>query len=95
MSIGELNIHEILLLRFLKHWKDVDPEEELLEAFQALEAKGKKGVISGAELKHMLWHIGEKLTEEEAADFMRRIGKDETSELPHEAIIKILLKKFG
>ena len=45
--------------------KDVDAEEELLEAFRIFD-KQNSGVISATELKHVVKSMGEPLTEEEA-----------------------------
>ncbi len=77
----------------LKKWKDVDPEEELFEAFQVFD-KDKTGFIASAELKHMLSNMGEKFTEEEAEDLIRRGNPDETGQIAYEPFIKLITRKF-
>lgn len=45
--------------------KDVDPEEELLDAFRIFD-KTNLGMIGANELRHVVKSLGEPLTEEEA-----------------------------
>ena len=49
--------------------KDTDTEEELIEAFKVFDRDGN-GLISAAELRHVMTNLGEKLTEEEASHEM-------------------------
>jgi calmodulin len=44
--------------------KDTDTEEELIEAFKVFDRDGN-GLISAAELRHVMTNLGEKLTDEE------------------------------
>lgn len=43
--------------------KDTDTEEELIEAFKVFDRDGN-GLISAAELRHVMTNLGEKLTDE-------------------------------
>ena len=77
-----------------KRWKEVDPEEELLEAFQVFD-KDKTGYIQAAELKHMLMNMAEKFNEEEAEDLIKRANPDETGQIAYEPFIKLITRKFN
>ena len=50
--------------------KDTDTEEELIEAFKVFDRDGN-GLISAAELRHVMTNLGEKLTEEEVDEMIR------------------------
>ena len=51
--------------------KDMGMEEELIEAFKVFEIEGN-GLISAAELRHMMTILGrEKLKDEEVEDMTR------------------------
>jgi calmodulin len=63
-STGMVDFPEFLSLMARKH-RDVDPEEELMDAFRILD-KSNKGTINANELRHMVKSMGERLTEEEA-----------------------------
>ena len=55
----------------VKHMKSSESEEEILEAFRVFDSDGN-GFICAAELRHVLIHLGEKLTDAEADDIIRR-----------------------
>jgi calmodulin len=61
---GKFDFPEFISL-MAKNYKEVDAEEELLEAFRVFD-KNNTGEIGSTELKFMIKSIGEKLTEEEA-----------------------------
>ena len=50
-----------------------DSEQELLEAFKVFDKNGD-GLISAAELKHVLTSIGEKLTDAEVDEMLREVS---------------------
>jgi len=60
---------------FDKRMKDPDTEEDLLESFKIFDKEGN-GIISVQELKHLVSHFGEKLTEEEADELIREADID-------------------
>lgn len=43
--------------------KDTDAEEELIESFKVFDRDGN-GMISAAELRHVMTNLGEKITQE-------------------------------
>lgn len=50
--------------------KDTDTEEELVEAFKVFDRDGN-GLISAAELRHVMTNLGEKLTDDEVDEMIR------------------------
>lgn len=62
---GIIDLPEFLQLMASK-LKDTDSEEELREAFRVFDKEGN-GYIHADELRHVMTHIGEPLTEQEVA----------------------------
>jgi calmodulin len=52
-------------------------EQEIIEAFQVFDRDGN-GMISAAELRHIMTSIGEKLTDEEVDEMLREAEVDGT-----------------
>lgn len=69
--------HKIEFSEFLalmsRQLKSTDSEQELLEAFKVFDKNGD-GLISAAELKHVLTSIGEKLTDAEVDDMLKEVS---------------------
>lgn len=69
--------HKIEFSEFLalmsRQLKSNDSEQELLEAFKVFDKNGD-GLISAAELKHVLTSIGEKLTDAEVDEMLREVS---------------------
>jgi calmodulin len=55
--------------------KEVDSEEELKNAFKVFD-KDNSGTISSAELRAVLQHLGENLTDEELDDMLKMADKN-------------------
>ena len=72
---GKIEFKEFLEL-FAKKMKDPDTEEDLIEAFKIFDKDGN-GVISAAELRHVMTTLGERLTEEEVLT----IGRQKSEEM--------------
>ena len=51
----------------MKKKNEINQEEDLIEAFKIFDKDGN-GVISAAELRHVMTTLGERLTEEEAEE---------------------------
>merc|ERR1712048_597374 len=66
---GTIDFPEFLSLQARK-MKDTDTEEEIIDAFKVFDRDGS-GLISAAELRHVMTNLGEKLTDEEIDEMIR------------------------
>lgn len=86
--------HKIEFSEFLalmsRQLKSTDSEQELLEAFKVFDKNGD-GLISAAELKHVLTSIGEKLTDAEVDDMLREVS-DGSGEIDIQQFAALLSK---
>lgn len=86
--------HKIEFSEFLalmsRQLKSTDSEQELLEAFKVFDKNGD-GLISAAELKHVLTSIGEKLTDAEVDDMLKEIS-DGSGEIDIQQFAALLSK---
>lgn len=71
---GTIDFPEFLTMMSRK-LSDVDSEEELREAFKTFDRDGN-GLISAAELRHVMTNLGEKLTDEEVDEMIREADLD-------------------
>ena len=71
---GTIDFPEFLSLMARKS-KEVDTEEELIEAFKVFDCDGN-GLISAAELRHVMTNIGEKLNDDEVDEMIREADID-------------------
>lgn len=74
--------------------QNVDAEEELIEAFKVFD-KSNLGTINPQALKHIVCHMGEKFTEEEADDMIKRAVLDAEGNIVYEEFAKLLISKFS
>lgn len=89
---GILDFPEFISLMARK-MKDVNPEEELREAFQVLD-KEKLGYMTTNELKHVVVKWGEAFSEEEAEQMIREADPDGTGKVQYEDFIKLLTTRY-
>lgn len=71
---GTIDFPEFLSLMAWK-MKETDSEDELREAFKVFDRDGN-GLISAAELRHVMTNLGEKLTDEEVDEMIREADVD-------------------
>jgi calmodulin len=88
---GKIEFKEFLEL-FAKKMKDPDTEEDLIEAFKIFDKDGN-GVISAAELRHVMTTLGERLTEEEADEMIREADTDNDGFINYHEFVKIMMTK--
>jgi len=67
--------------RFLTDTRD--KEEEIREAFRVFDRDGT-GMISAAELRHVMTNIGEKLSDQEVDEMIREIDVDRDGQVNYE-----------
>ena len=71
---GTIDFPEFLTM-MSKKMRNSDTEDELKDAFKVFDKDGN-GVISAAELRHVMTNLGEKLTDEEVDDMIREADTD-------------------
>jgi len=70
-----------VMSRFLTDTRD--KEEEIREAFRVFDRDGS-GMISAAELRHVMTNIGEKLSDQEVDEMIREIDVDRDGQVNYE-----------
>merc|ERR1712187_940162 len=68
-------------------------EEELNEAFKVFDRDGN-GFISAAELRPVMTHLGEKLTDEEVDEMIREADVDGDGQINYEEFVKMMMAKY-
>lgn len=76
----------------LAKMKDQESEEEIKEAFKVFDKDGT-GVISAAELRHVMTNLGEKLTDTEVDDLIKEADVDGDGQINYEEFVKLMLSK--
>ena len=89
---GILDFPEFISL-MARRIKDLNPEEELREAFQVLD-RDKLGFISSTELKHLVSKWGEAFTEEEAEQMIKEADTEGIGQIRYEDFIKLLTTRY-
>lgn len=90
---GTIDFPEFLSLMARK-MKDTDTEEELVEAFKVFDRDGN-GLISAAELRHVMTNLGEKLTDEEVDEMIREADVDGDGHINYEEFVRMMMAKWA
>lgn len=85
---GHVNFETFLKLSSGKKGK-LKSQKEVIEAFRFFDTESK-GIISKAELKHILVNLGEKMCEAEANEFVAFADVDGTGRINYEDLVKVL-----
>eukprot|EP01088_Endostelium_zonatum_P004444 TRINITY_DN15695_c0_g1_i1.p1 TRINITY_DN15695_c0_g1~~TRINITY_DN15695_c0_g1_i1.p1 ORF type:complete len:150 (-),score=44.69 TRINITY_DN15695_c0_g1_i1:98-547(-) len=88
---GNIDFTEFLGMMARK-MQDSEGEEEIRDAFKVFDKEGN-GSISAAELRHVLTHLGEKLSEEEVDELIREADVDGDGQINYEEFIKMMTSK--
>jgi len=72
--------------------KDGEMDEEFKEAFRVFDKDGN-GFTSAAELRHIMTHLGEKMTDDEVDEMLGYIEIDGDGQINYEEYVKIVLAK--
>lgn len=67
-------------------------DEELREAFKVFD-KDQDGLISAAELRHVMANIGERLTDEEVGEMISEADVDGDGQINYEEFVKCMMAK--
>ena len=70
--------------------KQTETEQELIEAFKIFDKEGK-GLISENEFKHIMLSLGEKISEEELEEMMKKAHPQNQGYVNYKEFAKILL----
>ena len=89
---GTIDFPEFLSLMARK-MKDTDTEDELIEAFKVFDRDGN-GLISAAELRHVMTNLGEKLTDEEVDEMIREADIDGDGHINYEEFVRMMMAKW-
>merc|ERR1719229_1171701 len=88
---GSIEFPEFLSLMARK-FADTDVEEQLLAAFKVFDRDGN-GLISAAELRHVMTNLGEKLTDEEVDEMIREADVDGDGHINYEEFVRMMMAK--
>ena len=88
---GEINYEDFVTI-MKKREKDVDNEEEVINAFKLFDKEGN-GLININELKHIMLTVGNNITEEELNDLLKEADTDNDGYINYEEFIRSLLSK--
>ncbi|EFC43878.1 predicted protein [Naegleria gruberi] len=86
---GTIDFKEFLVL-MQKKMTDNDSEDEIKEAFKVFD-RDNDGIISAAELRHILTSMGEKFNEEEAEDFIREADTNGDGQIKYEDFCRLMM----
>ncbi|XP_013771959.1 calmodulin-A-like isoform X1 [Limulus polyphemus] len=85
---GTIEFNEFLFM-MSKKMKESDREEELSEAFKVFDRNGD-GFISSSELSHVMFNLGEKLTEDDIEDMIKEADLDGDGLVNYQEFVTIL-----
>ena len=85
---GILDFNEFLMLMVGKS-KDVNTEDELIEAFRVFDRDGNGFIIPG-ELKNVMASVGEKLSDGEVTDMIREADIDGDFQMNYEEFVAMM-----
>ena len=86
---GKIDFDEFMSL-MIKSSPDTQTEEEVINAFRVFDKEGN-GLISSAELKHIMMTIGDKMTEEEADEMVNEADIDEDGMINYEEFCRLMM----
>ena len=86
-TIEFLEFVEIMAMKI----KDHEVEHELKEAFRVFDEDGN-GYISAEDLRHVMTHVGETMTDEEVDDMILVADTEEDGQINYEEFVKMLMK---
>jgi calmodulin len=88
---GNIDFKEFLGLMARKI-RDTDTEEELMEAFKVFDKDGNN-FITNAELKHVMFALGEKVTDEEVDEMIREADTNNDGCINYDEFVRMVMNK--
>ena len=86
---GKIDFEEFLSL-MTRNSPENQTEDEVINAFRVFDKEGN-GLISSAELKHIMMTIGDKMTEEEADEMVNEADIDEDGMINYEEFVRMMM----
>lgn len=86
---GTIDFPEFITM-IAKKSKDGNSEEEIVDAFKVFDTDGN-GFISAAELKHIMFNLGENMTDEEIDEMIRQADIDGDGQINYEEFVKMIM----
>lgn len=91
-NTGRVGEKVFLDLMSNKKLQTSETEEEFIEAFKVFDRDGN-GLISAAELKHVMTNLGEKLTDEEIETMLEEADLDKDGAVNYQDFVKMMMGK--
>ena len=86
---GKIDFEEFLSL-MTRNSPETQTEDEVINAFRVFDKEGN-GLISSAELKHIMMTIGDKMSEEEADEMVNEADIDEDGMINYEEFVRMMM----
>ncbi len=78
---------EILISRL----DNLEIEKTIISAFEVFDST-KRGIISASELRYLMTHLGERLSEEEVNEMIREADVDGTGQIDYRSFVKRMMQ---
>ena len=88
---GTIDFPEFLTV-LARKMKDQDTEESIFEAFKVFDQQSN-GYILASELRHIMTHLGEKLSEEEVDEMIKEAEPDSQGRIAYKEFVRKMLCK--
>lgn len=88
---GEMTFQHFLTM-MMRRMQERDSEDDLCEAFRVFDRENT-GAMPLAELRHMLCNLGEKLSEDEAAEVLKDVSPDGEGNVKYGDFVRVLMSK--
>lgn len=86
---GTIDFDEFLQMMSRKYTEE-DLESDIREAFRIFDKDGN-GIISAAELRHVMTNLGEKLTDDEVDEMLREADIDGDGEINYQEFARMIV----
>jgi calmodulin len=86
---GGIVFNDFMIL-MKKKMTDTDNEDEIKEAFRVFD-RDNDGIISAAELRHIMTTLGEKLSEDEVDEMIREADTNGDGQIRYDAFVRLMM----
>lgn len=89
---GTIDFPEFLTIMSRKSTVSCDEEDELRQAFKTFD-RDRNGLITAAELRHVMTNLGEKLTDEECDEMIKEADLDGDGMVNYDEFVRMMTSK--